>query len=155
MPRGAKPGERRGGRAKGTKNKAILERDRIAAEIAARTVADARVAGKKLAKDVLEDFMLLFAGMAAHHQPAPPTGAPNAYANEEKFNEYAQLAVSCAHKLAPYQSPTFQAIMIAPPPPDPNDPRQRKRFTLTIFEGGKPAIEVTPPRALLGNGRTS
>lgn len=32
--------------------------------IAARTVAEAKAVGKKLAKEVLEDFMLLFAGIA-------------------------------------------------------------------------------------------
>jgi len=66
-------GRKTGGRHRGTPNKATTEK----ALIAARTVADTKVAGKKLAKEVLEDFMLLFAGMAAHHQPTPADRPPN------------------------------------------------------------------------------
>jgi hypothetical protein len=53
-------GRKTGGRRRGTPNKATIER----ALIAARTVAGAKLVGKKLAKEVLEDFMLIFAGMA-------------------------------------------------------------------------------------------
>ena len=43
-----------------------------AAELAAEKVHNA---GKKLGKDVLEEFMHLFAGMAVAHQPLP-AGTP-------------------------------------------------------------------------------
>lgn len=117
MPRGAAPGERRGGRTKGKKNRGTIEKERVAAEIAARTVMDARVAGKKLAKEVLEEFMFLFAGMAATYQPLPPgtITPPGHEPDPAKFNEYARLTVHCASKLAPYQSPTFAAIAISTP----------------------------------------
>jgi hypothetical protein len=82
---------------RGTPNKATTER----ALIAARTVAEARVAGRKLAKEVLEDFMLLFAGMAAHFQIAPPGAAPNPDADEGKFWRCSEIAIDCAAKLAP------------------------------------------------------
>jgi hypothetical protein len=150
---GAKPGERRGGRQRGTPNKTTIERQRVTAEIAARTVADARVAGKKLAKEVLEEFMFLFADMAAYYKPALPTAPPNENANEGKFGEYARLTVDAAHKLAPYQSPTFRAIVVAPPPGP--DVAKRMRFTLKIFEGERPPglVEVQPPlRSSSSNG---
>lgn len=115
MPRGAAPGERRGGRGKGTRNKATLERERIAAEIAARTVADARATGKKLAKDVLEEFMLLFAGMAASYQPWPVGLGKNPGENVGQFEKWARLACEQAAKLAPFQSPTFRAVMVSIP----------------------------------------
>jgi hypothetical protein len=39
----------------------------------------------RLARDVIEEFMLFFAGMAAHYQPRPPGDAPNPNADESKF----------------------------------------------------------------------
>lgn len=112
MPRGAKPGERRGGRVKGVPNKATIEK----AKIAELTVVEARAVGKRLAKKLLEDFALRFAEIAAHYQPALPGAKPNQYENEEKFYKNAELAIDCAHKLAPYQSPTFRAVVVAPVP---------------------------------------
>ncbi|HEX2351840.1 MAG TPA: hypothetical protein VHJ16_03605 [Xanthobacteraceae bacterium] len=52
-------GRKTGGRRRSTPNKATIEK----ALVAARTVAGAKAVGKKLAKEVLEDFMPLFAGM--------------------------------------------------------------------------------------------
>jgi hypothetical protein len=109
-------GRKTGGRRRGTPNKATTEK----ALIAARTVAEAKAAGKKLAKEVLEDFMLLFAGMAAHFQPAPPGAAPNPDAVEDKFWRCSEIAIDCAAKLAPYQSPTFKAVAVAPQPSAPS-----------------------------------
>jgi hypothetical protein len=143
MPR-AKKGERFGGRTKGTPNKATVERQLIAAREAEARVAEAHASGRRLGKDVLDEFMHLFAGMAATYQPLP-TGMPipqGRQPDEAQFEKYARLAVHCATKLAPYQSPTFQAIMVAPPPPDPGASGQRKRFTLTIFEGPRPAAQL-------------
>jgi hypothetical protein len=67
MEGGARPGA---GRPRGP-SKATIEQGLIAA----RTVADTKVAGKKLAKEVLEDFMHRTAEMAAHFRPALP-GSP-------------------------------------------------------------------------------
>lgn len=109
--RGAAPGERRGGRAKGTPNKATTER----ALIAEAEVIKHEVNGKKLAKDVLEDFMFLFAGMAAAYQPLPP-GSPvplGREPNEGKFEKWATLAVKTAADLAKFQSPTFKAVAVS------------------------------------------
>lgn len=133
-------GTRIGGRNKGTRNKATIERELLAARAAEERVAAAEASGRKLGKEVLDEFMHLFAGMAATYQPLRP-GTPipvGRTPDEPQFEKYAKLAVHCARLLAPYQSPTFQAIMIAPPPPDPTEAGMRKRFTLTIFEGARP-----------------
>jgi hypothetical protein len=63
--------------------------------------------------------MLLFAGMAAHFQPAPPSAAPNPHTDEDTFWKCSEAAIDCAAKLAPYQSPTFKAVAVVPPPPVP------------------------------------
>jgi hypothetical protein len=94
---GSKPGERRGGRQKGARNKATIER----ALIAERAAAQAKASGKRLAKDLLEDFMHLFADMAA-----------TADRNTEKFEKWARLAIETAKALAPFQSPRYSTVAV-------------------------------------------
>lgn len=120
-PRGAAQGERRGGRSAETPNRRTLEKQLIAerdkaaeAEIALATTT--RTGKKRLAKEVLEDFMHLFAGMAAHYQPHPPTQAKNENENPGLFEKYARLAVDAADRLAPFQSPTFRSVTVLAPP---------------------------------------
>ena len=81
---GSKPGERRGGRQEGTPNKATVQKQLVAAQIAERTVADARTMGKKLAKEVLEDFMLHFADIAEQYRPS---GAPKSALRRGKVQQ--------------------------------------------------------------------
>jgi|SRR5882672_88662 len=107
MPSGARPGERRGGRKKGVHNKTSVER-------AAEVVANAKATNTPLAKDILERFMLVFAGQAAVHQPRPD-GLGGMLGNSKEFERWARLSVDCAGKLAPYQSPTFRAVMVTTP----------------------------------------
>lgn len=128
-------GYKTGGRAKGGRNKRTLEeaeRARIEVENAGRGHPNGRVEGtKRLAKDVLDEFMHLFAGMAAHYQPVsedPPEGVSVekhkkrlAGVDEPKFLIYAKLAVQTAEALADFQSPKFKAhhVVIAPEAPAP------------------------------------
>lgn len=107
---GARPGA---GAPRGPR-KTTIER----ALIAERDVLASKAAGKKLAKEVLEEFMLVFAGMAATYQPVETN--PNK--NPGEFVKYAELAIDCANKLAPYQSPTFRAIAVSAMPPIPVGP---------------------------------
>lgn len=154
MPRGSKPGERRGGRRRGTPNKATAERELIAKrELEARelavqeaegVIAAARRSGRKLAREVLDDLMHLGVGIASFYQMAPPGQPANVHADWDKFWRAAEFARVCAADLAKYQSPTFKAIVVAPPPPSPTDP-ERKRFSLTIFEGLGVAPVLAPP----------
>ncbi len=115
MPRGSniKKGMRPGGRKAGTPNKRTLE----AVEKARIEVENARGANKRLAKEVLEDFMHLFASMAATYQPLQPGMEPDEKRSpdEEKFQIYAKLAVDTAKSLADFQSPKFRAIMVTAP----------------------------------------
>lgn len=110
--KGASPGERRGGREAGVKNKATLEKELLAERIMAE---QANKPGRKLAKEVLDDFMHLFMGLAAQHQPLPqgvvdPSGAKR---DEDKFIRYANMAGEFAGKLAKFQSPTFGMVKVS------------------------------------------
>jgi hypothetical protein len=144
MPRGAKPGERRGGRAVGTQNRATREREILAQRIAdEQNMKAAAGQMRKLGKETLEEFMIMFGGLAAAFQPAGQSREQlDAWASSKKeamFEKYATLSVMAAQYLARYQSPTFRAVVIAPPP-DPNKGSTRKKFTIGIFDGqGRPA----------------
>jgi hypothetical protein len=126
VPKGVRPG----GKKKGTKNKATVRREeyeRIAREAAAAVVGEQSMAetfdrkttpDKKRAKKVLETFMELFAGMAATYQPLPPgqelgpEEKKRRSPDENRFKEYATLAVETAKALAPFQDPRYSAMVI-------------------------------------------
>jgi hypothetical protein len=129
LPRGARPGERRGGRAKGTPNKATVEK----LAIAERVLNKSRMAGKKFAKEVLEELMSVSADMAAYFQPRVGSMAPNPNQSEKKFLKYARLAVATAKALLPYQSPKLRAIVVARSPISATTARQPV-FTLAVFD---------------------
>jgi hypothetical protein len=119
-------GTRFGGRAKGTMNKATRERleaERIA-EQARKEVDDAYNRNKKLGKDMLEQYMMAFHGIAAIHQnniaQAVSAGQEIAPADLAGFKEWGKLVVDTADKLADYQSPRFKAIAVVAPPPSAN-----------------------------------
>src|SRR5882757_5822417 len=140
MPRGAKPGERRGGRAKGQSNKASIER----AALAARIIAEAEgKPGRKLGRELLEEFALMFGGLATAFQPVGtgPGGAvtqtdletwAKSY-KEPLFEKYAKLAAKCTNDFADFQSPRLGRLQVAAPPP-PTAGQIKKKFTLSIFD---------------------
>lgn len=136
MPRGAKPGERRGGRASGTPNKRTLTK-RFLAEILETAEGKAligeaikhhqpKMSGKK-AIEVLDTLMNLTMGLVARHQPRPNQSGQetNVTADEGKFREYLGLATTAAKELAKYQSPTFKAVAVQEVPPPPSLPDGR------------------------------
>lgn len=98
-----------GGRQKGSLNKSTIER----LQSAERTVQQAKASGKKLAFEVLEDFMLLATGIAAAHQPLPPGAPPREghRADEEKFWRAAEFARQCARDLIDFQTPRLKAVV--------------------------------------------
>lgn len=112
MPNGVRKGERRGGRKKGTPNKATQERVLLAKRV---LEGQQNRPGRRLAREILDDFMHLFTGMAAIHQPVSPGTVPGSHQkpDEKKFLEFAQLAVSTAAQLAPYQSPRLKAVVVS------------------------------------------
>lgn len=144
MPRGgSKPGERRGGRQKGTPNKVTAEQ----ALSAERVLAKAKVSGRRLGKEVLDYYMHVFAEIADTERAAALTEKPeNAREHEARFERFAKYAIDCAQKLAPFQSPTFRAIQIAPPQ---NEQLNKvTRFRLTIFDNNRNMIEDESPVTL-------
>lgn len=100
------------GRKRGGANKATIEREALAARILAE---QAGKPGKKLAREVLDDFMQLFTGLAAHYQPLPPgvLPGPNQTPDEAKFDKYARFAIDCAKELAGFQSPRLKAVLLS------------------------------------------
>jgi hypothetical protein len=107
LPRGSKPGERRGGRRKGSRNKATIERELLAHRMLQHAPAGA-TQNARLGKETLEKFMTLFDDLAEHYRPFPE----NPRADEGKFTKFATAACECAKALAPYQSPTYRAIVV-------------------------------------------
>jgi hypothetical protein len=159
MPRGSSPGERRGGRPKGAKNKVTLEKalasERIIAEQQGRP-------GRTLGKEIVEEFAVMFAGLAASFQPTP--AAPGATLSAEDmeawarsykeplFEKYAKLAAKCASDFADFQSPRMGTVQVPAPAPEQRG-QVKKRFTINIFDSqGRPAprhinVEPTPTSA--------
>lgn len=155
MPRGAKPGERRGGGIKkGQKQKRTIEK----AALAERLLAEAGPkAGRKLGRELIEEFAVMFAGLAASFQPTPAVpGAPLSPADmevwaksykEPLFEKYAKLAAKCANDFADFQSPRMGTVQVPAPPPE-NRGQVKRKFTIGIFDNqGRPAprhITVKP-----------
>src|SRR5262249_54692354 len=119
MPRGSRPGERRGGRQKGTPNRRTVEACLLAERLETAPAGVAEGATAMLGKEVLAKYMIVFDQLAAKHADDPVL-----------FQRYSAAAVECAKALAPYQSPTYRCIALPPPPPQ-QGPR---RFTLKIFD---------------------
>lgn len=103
-----------------------------AAEQARQAIMAAEAVHKPLAREVLDQFMHVFAGMAARVQPTPE----NAWANQDEFIKWAKLACDTAAELAPFQSPKFKATMFM----DPRDLRNT----------GAPAALPPPPNVIDG-----
>lgn len=99
------------GRKRGGTNAATREREALAQRILEEQRGKP---GKKLAREVLDDFMQLFTGLAAMHQPLPDGVVPmqGQKPDHAKFMEYAKAAVDVAGQLASYQSPKFKAIVM-------------------------------------------
>ena len=143
MPRGSKPGEgnRGGGRKKGKFNKATIERAALAERIIAE--ADGKP-GRKLGREMLEDFAIMFSGLAAAFQPQPAVpGAPLGESDMESwaksykeplFEKYAKLAAKCANDFADFQSPRMGTVQVAAPAPESRG-QVKKKFTVGIFDG--------------------
>lgn len=132
---GSKPGERRGGKQLGSKNKATIEREREAqlAVERERLLLEARAAegdralrgavaqGRKLMKELGFDLTQLAAGLAAFYQPHPqwqqdPASGKLVNANpnfdEPKFRYYLEMAMQGARDFASYESPKLSAMLV-------------------------------------------
>jgi hypothetical protein len=131
---GRRPGA---GRKRGSKSQATIER----ALLAERIKAEAEMRGERLAKEVLNDLMKLFVALTEVCQPdlqAPGFDISTWIDSAEAvhFEKWALLARDTARDLAKYQSPTFRAVVIAPPPP--TQGQVTKTFTLRVFDNHRP-----------------
>jgi hypothetical protein len=116
---GPPKGVRYGGKQKGTKNKATIERELRAAQAQA-VIEGARPEDRELAVDVLERMMKIAEGAASIHKPPAPSqlkaaqeaGQTIEKGDWAKFGEWFDRTVHTAHRLASFQSPTFRAIAV-------------------------------------------
>jgi hypothetical protein len=137
---GARPGA---GRPQGP-SRATIER----ALIAERTVQSAKATGNKLAKERLEELMEIFIGATAYFQPTVAIGTqPNPNQDWGEFEKWGRLAMECAAKLAPYQSPTFRAVMVSAPPP-----AQPEGNLNNVFPIGDPVAAARTYRRIVSAG---
>jgi len=136
-PGGSKSGERRGGRQRGARNKATIEREQKAlAELANR--AKAMVAAGKpltLAKDELAGIIPMVKDTVGLFQKAAMvdeagTGAPGQKgfdaAKWRDFKDWLEFFATVCHRAADFQSPKYRAIAVAvnpDPAPAEKDPR--------------------------------
>jgi hypothetical protein len=82
---------------------------------ARQAVAEARATGRKLAKEVADDFMTIFANMAMEVRPVTERErkrgvAANPKADEAKLRMLSAIVLSWVSVLLPYQSARFQQI---------------------------------------------
>ena len=110
MARFQKGRKKTGGRKTGVRNKTTQRR----IDVAERAIVLAKAGGKRLAREVLEDFLELFSAIALTHQPAPPGAERNPNYDEKKFEKFARLAVEIATALATYQTPKLKAVLVGP-----------------------------------------
>jgi hypothetical protein len=104
------------------------------AAIAARITAEADMRGQPLAKEILAKYAARCDEMAdARHVAGDVAG----------FERWARLACVTAKDLAPYQSPTYRAVVIAPPP-DKTLQDDVTVINLKIFDHTGTAVGVTP-----------
>lgn len=137
MPRGAQPGERRGGRGKGSLNKKTLARmaDEAAAKAAAEAIAAEIHATPAVAeelrqkmeaarptprgKDELAGLMPIIRGHVAQFQRAAiandglPGGEGHNPALWKTLKEWITLLADVCNKAADFQDPRYRAIAVA------------------------------------------
>jgi hypothetical protein len=110
MARFQKGRKKTGGRKAGVRNKTTQRR----IDAAERAIVLAKAGAKRLARDVLEDFLELFSAIALTHQPDLPGAERNPNYDEKKFEKFARLAVETATALASYQTPKLKAVLVGP-----------------------------------------
>lgn len=129
MPKGgSKPGERRGGRQKGARNKATIQREIEAGKAAAEAIDKARSGQIELAKDVLRRLMKIAEGITSLNRPTTVREidagtVPNKDGDWERFGQWFDRTVYCAKELARYESPTFKAVLLQQDTPQPLAPQ--------------------------------
>lgn len=143
MSRGSAPGERRGGRQRGTPNK------RTVAKLidAGRTIAGGnKIKDAVRATDVLSDLTKTAMGFTAHYQAKmlafeqDPTNKDKLPPPEvvDRFMLGLNAAIKAARALAPFQDPQFTAIKVAMSPFDTQEAQK-------VIEGKASKIDLRDP----------
>jgi hypothetical protein len=147
--RGSNPGERRGGRKKGTPNKKLTPRDvhtLARAWAIQEELEDHRPPpGIELSKEILGKFAHNCAAVAVKLMPVfKETGEPvfRFPGHKELWFQMMQLTREYARDAASYQSPTFRAVMVTPPPPDRPQGDDAVVINLKIFENTGTAVAL-------------
>lgn len=129
-----------GGRQKGTPNKKITRKDVAVfarAEALRQELEDARPPpGTELAKEILGKFAHNCAAIAIKLMPAfKDDGEPvfRFKGHHEMWKQMMELTFKYANGAAPYQSPTFRAVIVTPPP-DQTPGDNAKVINLKIFD---------------------
>lgn len=94
MARFQKGRKKTGGRKAGVRNKTTQRR----IDAAERAIVLAEAGGKRLAREVLEDFLELFSAIALTHRPAPPGAERNPNYDEKRFEKFARLDVGTGRR---------------------------------------------------------
>src|SRR6516165_5667554 len=104
---GAKGQPKTGGRQSGSRNLRTVE-------LAVKREREL-ASGKPLAKEVLEELMLLYRDAALQFRP--PLPIPDDYDADKlrMFDKFADKTMICATRLAPFQSPTYRSITVQAP----------------------------------------
>lgn len=142
-------------RPKGSKNKAVIEREAIARDIAARTITGAQTSGRELAKEKLEKFTVICEGAAAIFRPPDGGVIPKgSIKNWKTFGEWMDRAIWCAAQLAKYQSPTFRAVAVNLEAPQPVAPPTIDNVTGKVidFENDIVALQARYQRMIRSAG---
>ena len=126
--RGALPGERRGGRAKGTPNKRKSDKALVRLDEAEDEVRAIRAEGfkiGKLGKDLLAEIDEWAFRLAKKFAPKENEKGKMFWespGDEARFERYLKLCVECARARAAYESPRYAAVAIAHQQQDDDDP---------------------------------
>lgn len=151
---GSKKGERRGGRKKGTPNRATVQREELARAQIAESLAKAKKAGQadpKVALSELYKAIQIAEGMSGMVQPQvtrdEKTGVVSFKGGDAKlFGEWFDRWKDCITTLMKYQLPQIKAIDAPAPPPDPNKADgPRRKFSLRVFDGGRQVKPLQAP----------
>ncbi len=146
--KGAPKGVRQGGRQKGTPNRKMTPRDFrtiAAAEQLNREIVERRPSpNTEAAEKIMGKFAHNCAAMAVRLMPGQDQNGDLVFRHKEHkewWKFMMELTFKYANGAAPYQSPTFRAVMITPPP-ETKAGEGARVINLTVFEGGK-AVTTT------------
>lgn len=139
--KGSPKGVRQGGRKKGSPNKKMTPRDARtikAAESLNREIAERRPQpGTEAAEKIMGKFAHNCAAMAVRLMPSQDQNGDLVFRHDEHktwWKFMMELTFKYANGAAPYQSPTFRAIVVTPPPTEPGAGQNMRVVNMRVFD---------------------